>query len=179
MTAPGKPRNPRGTHYEEINFPVFEMPAVGKARYEYVTGQALGRFLAGLKEGKILGTVCEKCGRVFIPPRMYCSYCFREVDGWVEASPRGTVVTAVASYIEATRARAAEPKIVGVIKLEVPGRQFDDHFFPGLLHYICGATEEDVKSMRIFGAKVEAKFKPPEQRTGSIWDIECFQVVRP
>lgn len=173
-----KPKNPRGTAYEELDFPAFEFPVVGKARYNYTAGWALGRFLAGLKEGKILGTVCKKCGRVFVPPRMYCSYCFREVDDWVEASPEGTIVTVVASYVETTRARAVEPKIVGVIKLDVPGYKFDDHFFPGLLHYICGATDEDVKSMRLFGARVRARFKPEQQRTGSITDIECFEVVR-
>jgi len=174
-----KPKNPRGTPFEEVAFPVFEMPHVGKARYSYAAGWALGRFLAGLKEGKILGTVCKKCGRVFIPPRMYCSYCFREVDEWVEASGEGVIHTVVASYIEATRARAGEPKVVGVVKLEVPGFSFDDHFFPGLLHYICGATDEDVKNMKLFGARVRARFKPPEQRTGSVTDIECFEVAGP
>ncbi|AEA11710.1 hypothetical protein TUZN_0211 [Thermoproteus uzoniensis 768-20] len=179
MSGATKPLNPRGTKYEKVDFPVFEFPVVGKARYNYTTGQALGRFLAGLKEGKILGTYCAKCGRVFVPPRMYCSYCFREVDGWIEARDEGVVVTAVLSYISATRARLEKPVAVGVIKLDVPGRQFDDHFFPGLMHYICGASEDDVKSMRIFGARVKAKWKPPEQRTGSITDIECFEVVRP
>ena len=174
-----KPKNPRGTPFEEVAFPVYEFPVVGRARYHYVTGEALGRFLAGLREGKILGTVCKKCGRVFVPPRTYCSYCFKEVDEWVEASHEGVVVTAVVSYIEATRARAAEPKVVGVVKLDVPGRQFDDHFFPGLLHYICGASEDDVKSMKIFGARVRAKFKPADKRTGSVTDIECFELVRP
>ncbi|NAZ34549.1 MAG: DNA-binding protein, partial [Pyrobaculum sp.] len=43
-----KPKNPRGTPFEEVAFPVFEMPHVGKARYNYTTGWALGRFLAGL-----------------------------------------------------------------------------------------------------------------------------------
>jgi len=67
----------------------------------------------------------------------------------------------------------------GVIKLDVPGYSFDDHFYPGLMHYICGASEEDVKSMKIFGARVKARWRPVEQRTGSITDIECFEVVRP
>ena len=175
----GRPVNPRGTKYEKVEFPVFEFPVVGKARYSYTTGEALGRFLAGLKEGKILGTYCAKCGRIFVPPRIYCSYCFKEVDGWLEAKDEGVVVTAVMSYISATRARLEKPVAVGVIKLDVPGRQFDDHFFPGIMHYICGTSEDDVKSMRIFGAKVKAKWKRPEQRTGSITDIECFEVVRP
>ncbi|MEZ0248590.1 MAG: Zn-ribbon domain-containing OB-fold protein [Thermoproteus sp.] len=175
----GRPLNPRGTKYEKWTFPVFEMGVVGRARYEYATGQALGRFLAGLKEGKILGTVCDKCGRVFVPPRMYCPYCFREVDRWVEARDEGTVVTIVMSYIAADRSRLKEPVAVGVIKLDVPGYKFDDHFFPGLMHYLCGFSEEEVKSMKAFGARVKARWKPPEERTGSVTDIECFEAVRP
>jgi len=100
---------------------------------------------------------------------MYCSYCLREVDDWVEASGEGTVRTVVASYIEATRARAEEPKIVRVIKLDVAGYNFDDQLFPGVLHYICGVFDEDVKNMKLFGARVRARSKPPGQRTGFIY----------
>ncbi len=148
------------------------------ARYRMVPGKALGRFLEGLKEGKILGTFCGRCRQTFVPPRMYCSHCFRRVDRWVEVSDRGTVVTAVASYIEATRARASEPKIVGVIRLDVDDGAAAPSLFPGLLHFICGASVDDVVSRRIFGARVEAVWRPREHRTGSITDIECFRVVQ-
>jgi len=47
-----------------------------KARYSYTAGQALSVFLNGLKEGKILGRKCNKCGRIYVPPRMYCEDCF-------------------------------------------------------------------------------------------------------
>lgn len=174
MTS-GKPKSPGGTKYDKWTFPVVEISAVGKARYEYAAGETLGRFLKGLKEGKILGTVCEKCGRVFIPPRLYCSYCFREVDRWVEATGEGTVVTAVLSYIAADRTRLERPIAVGVVKLDVPGREFDDHFFPGLMHYLCGFTEEEVKSMRAIGARVRVRWSP--NRVGSIKDIECFEKI--
>ncbi|MFN3804897.1 MAG: Zn-ribbon domain-containing OB-fold protein, partial [Pyrobaculum sp.] len=129
----------------------------------------------GLKEGKILGTVCERCGRVFIPPRLYCSYCFREVDRWVEARDEGVVVTAVLSHIAADRSRLEKPVAVGVVKLSVPEREFDDHFFPGVMHYLCGFTEEEVKTMKVFGARVKARWRP--NRTGSITDIECFERI--
>ncbi|MFB6489939.1 MAG: Zn-ribbon domain-containing OB-fold protein [Thermoproteus sp. AZ2] len=173
-----KPVNPRGTPIKEAEAVGIEFPVVGKARYNYTTGEALGVFLAGLKQGRILGTVCKRCGRVFVPPRMYCSYCFRPVDGWVEARDEGVVVTAVASYIEATRARAEKARVVGVIKLEVPGYKFDDHFFPGIMHYIC-VDDEAVKSMGIFGMRVRARWRPVEQRVGSITDIECFEPAGP
>ncbi len=146
------------------------------ARYRMVPGKALGRFLEGLREGKILGTFCGRCRHVFVPPRMYCSHCFKPIDRWIDVPDRGTIVTAVASYIEASRARAPEPRIVGVIRLDVENPS--DLHFPGLLHFICGASVDDVISRRIFGAKVAAQWRPREERTGSINDIECFRVVQ-
>lgn len=179
MTGAAKPLSPRGTAIGEGEaVPTFEFSAIGKARYNYAAGEALGRFLAGLREGRILGAVCGRCGRVFVPPRAYCSYCFRPVDDWIEARDEGVVVTAVASYIEATRARAEKARVVGVVRLDVPGYKFDDHFFPGLMHYIC-ADDEAVKSMRIFGMRVKARWRRPEERAGSITDIECFEPAGP
>ncbi len=171
----GKPKSPGGTKYDKLVFPIVEVSMMGKARYEYTAGEALGKFLQSLKDGKILGTVCDKCGRVFIPPRLYCSYCFREVDRWIEASDEGVVITAALSYIAADRSKLEKPVTIGVVKLDVVEKKYDDHFFPGLMHYLCGFTEEDVKSMKIFGARVKARWKP--NREGSIRDIECFEKI--
>lgn len=171
----GKPKSPGGTKYDKLVFPAVEMSAVGKARYEYTAGEALSKFLLGLKESKILGTACDRCGRVFIPPRLYCSYCFREVDRWIEATDEGVVVTAALSYIAADRSRLERPIVIGVVKLDVVDKKYDDRFFPGLMHYLCGFTEEDVKSMKIFGARVKARWK--SNREGSVRDIECFEKI--
>ncbi len=150
---------------------------VPRARYNFTAGQALSRFLDGLKEGKIIGRLCRGCGRVYVPPRMYCEYCFRPTDEWVEAPDEGTVQTAVISYIGTFRQRLEKPEIIGVIRLNVPGYREDSYEFAGLFHKLCNVSEEDVKTGKIIGARVRARWKPPKERTGSITDIECFEPV--
>jgi uncharacterized OB-fold protein len=144
------------------------------AKYAYSAGQAYSKFLLGLKEGKIIGRKCNKCNRVYVPPRMYCDDCFRATDEWVEVKDEGEIMTVVASFISWTRERLEKPEIVGVIKL-YPHKP-KDWVYPGLFHRIC-ADFEDVKSMKLFGKKVKAVWKSREERIGSINDIECFKVI--
>src|ERR1700730_296541 len=59
-------------------------------RYDYALGAVAGRFMAGLKEGKILATRCSKSALTYLPPRSYCERTFEKCDSWVEASSEGT-----------------------------------------------------------------------------------------
>ena len=43
------------------------------AQYMWSTGVAMSRFLNELKKGKIIGRQCPKCGKIYVPPRMFCS----------------------------------------------------------------------------------------------------------
>lgn len=146
-----------------------------RARYSFPAGQAISRFLEGLKEARILGSRCGSCGRVYVPPRAYCEYCFKASVEWVEVEDRGVVHTAVVSYISADRARLEKPEIVGVIRLEAPGHREGSYEFAGLFHRICNASPEDVFTGRIIGSRVRARWR--SERSGSINDIECFEVL--
>jgi uncharacterized OB-fold protein len=148
------------------------------AKYLMSAGQAYSVFFEGLRRGKIIGTYCERCGMIYVPPKIFCPYCFITLDKWVEVADEGKVVTAVASYYSANMERLKEPQIVGIIKLDVPGRTFTSYRFPGLLHRICGASLDDVISQRIFDARVKARWRPSEERKGDINDIECFEVIK-
>ncbi|QKR00069.1 Zn-ribbon domain-containing OB-fold protein [Metallosphaera tengchongensis] len=145
-----------------------------EAKYSYTAGQAISNFLKGLKEGKILGRKCPKCGKVYVPPRMYCEECFCPTSSWTQVSDEGVVMTAVASFISWTRDRLEEPEIVGTIRLFPSTSR--DYVYPGLFHRICCSYEE-VKNMKIFGRRVKARWRPTEKRVGSIDDIECFEVI--
>ncbi len=147
------------------------------ARYKFSAGQAVGVFLEKLREGKIVGARCPRCGRIYVPPRSYCEYCLAPTRDFVEVPDTGTVHTAVVSYIHASRARLEKPEIIGVIRLDVPGYKDGEYEFAGLFHKLCGVTPEDVESGRVIGMKVKAKWKPPEERTGSVLDIICFEPV--
>jgi hypothetical protein len=44
-----------------------------------------------LAEGKIMGTICKKCGTEFYPPRADCSRCLNEEMEWFECPDEGTL----------------------------------------------------------------------------------------
>ena len=44
-------------------------------RYAYDTGIAISRYLEGLKQGKLIGSVCGTCERLVVPPRVVCEQC--------------------------------------------------------------------------------------------------------
>ncbi|MGC8948394.1 MAG: Zn-ribbon domain-containing OB-fold protein [Thermoprotei archaeon] len=139
------------------------------AKYSWSAGIAMSRFLLELKEGRIIGRKCNKCGRILIPPRMYCEACFRPTDEWIYVRDIGRITTAVVSYISADRARLEKPEIVGVI-------EFEDAPGSGIFHKL-NIKPEDVINRKAFGMKVKAAWKPKEQRIGSITDIEYFEPV--
>ncbi len=64
-----------------------------RIEYEYTPGVASGRYLRGLKQGKLLGAACDECGRVYIPPRGSCPRCAAATSTVKEVQHKGTVVT--------------------------------------------------------------------------------------
>lgn len=176
----GKPETPLpGTYLKRDEY--MKLPGMikyqARARYLFSAGQAQSRFLKGLKEGRILGVKCPVCGRVYVPPRAYCEYCHAPTTDWVEVPGTGRIHTAVVSYIATDRSRLEEPEIVGVIRLDAPGYKEGQYEFAGLFHKICGVTPEQVMDGSAIGLRVKPRWKPVEERTGSITDIECFEPV--
>jgi len=140
-----------------------------RARYMMSAGQATSRFLLELKEGRIIGRKCSGCGRILVPPRVYCEQCFKPTTEWVYIRPIGRVRTAVVSYIAATRERLEKPEVVGVI-------EFEDAPGSGIFHRL-NVNPELVVNRKVFGARVKAVWKPKEQREGSINDILYFELL--
>lgn len=136
-------------------------------RYAWATGVAMGRFLEELKEGKIIARKCNACGRIVVPPRMFCEQCFRPTDEWVYVSETGTVNTYSISYLAADATRIKEPILVAVIDLDGASKGI------GILHYLGEIQPDEIK----FGMKVKAVWKPPEERVGAITDIKYFKPV--
>jgi len=135
-----------------------------KAKYVWSAGVAIGRYLAELKNGRMVGRLCSKCGRIVVPPRMFCEWCFRPNDRWVILKDSGVVNTFSVSRITADAKRIKEPLIPAVI-------QIDGTTDAGILHLVGETDPEQVR----FGMKVQALWKPPKERTGSITDIKYFR----
>ena len=121
----------------------------------------LGRYLAELKEGRLIARSCRKCERVMIPPRMFCERCFRPTDDWVYVKDTGTVNTFSLCYVSWDVRRLKQPEIPAVIEIDgaSPGM--------GILHLIRKVNPK----RRAIGMRVAAVWKPAAQRTGSITDI--------
>jgi len=57
----------------------------------------LQEYAQGLKEKKIIGSLCPGCGKVIVPPRNICGRCHRKMDEKVVVSDVGTVTCFVIS----------------------------------------------------------------------------------
>ncbi len=138
-----------------------------RAEYDWDEGVAIGGYLHGLKDGKLLGRVCHKCRRRVIPPRMFCEQCFRPTDEWFEAADMGTVKTFSLCYVTWDMVKLEQPQIPAVIDIDgaSPGM--------GILH-LLGEVEPQAVHV---GLKVKALWKPAEQRAGAITDILYWKPV--
>ena len=135
------------------------------ARYAWDAGVAIGRYLAELKEGRIVGSRCLRCRRTVVPPRAFCEWCFRPMDEFVPLQDTGTVLTFSLCYVTWDVKRVKEPEIPAVIEIDgaSPGM--------GIMHVLGEVDPQEVK----IGMRVRAVWKPPEERTGAITDIKYFK----
>jgi hypothetical protein len=164
------PIEPQGTGLREEELERSDVLTVSyqpMARYAWATGIAMSRFLRGLKDGEIVGTKCDQCGRVAVPPRIFCEWCFRRSGTWIKLPDTGIVNTFSISYISTDTTRVKTPTIPAVIQIDSAGNA-------GFLHIIGDVKPEDVK----IGMHVKAVWLEPEKRKGSITDIRYFKPTR-
>ena len=144
-----------------------------KSDYHWDAGIAMGTYLDGLKQGKILGIRCPECQRTLVPPRTFCEVCFRPLDDWVELSDTGKINTYSVSFVNWDASRRRTPEIPAVVEIDgaSPGM--------GILHLIgeAGDSLEEITSRLKLGMPVQAVWKPAEEREGAITDIRYFRVI--
>jgi uncharacterized OB-fold protein len=139
-----------------------------QAKYAWSAGEAMSRFLAELQRGRLIARTCKGCKRILFPPRMFCEECFRPTDEWVYVEDSGTIETYSISYLDTDARRITEPILVGVVSIDGASPKM------GIMHYFGGMTKDEIR----IGMRVKAKWKPPEQRVGSVLDIEYFRPLR-
>lgn len=134
-----------------------------KANYAWATGVAVGEFLKGLKAGVIMGSKCDECGRIVVPPRLFCEWCFRRTEKWVKLPDTGRVNTFSISYITADTTRVKEPIVPAVIEI-------DGTSAAGFLHFVGGVKPDQIE----IGMRVKALWVEASKRQASITDIKHF-----
>jgi uncharacterized OB-fold protein len=135
------------------------------AQYAWDAGVAIGHYLAELKAGKLTGVRCNKCHRTVIPPRNFCEWCFRPMDDWVALPDTGTVNTFSLCYVTWDMQYLTDPEIPAVIDIDGTRPAV------GIMHMLSEVQPDDVK----IGMKVQAVWKPADEREGSILDIKYFK----
>jgi len=96
----------------------------------------LARFFEDLKAGKLMGTKCKKCGKLYFPPKADCSDCVAGDMDWVEVKGRGSLLTYTVTHVAPKAYVDIAPYIIGIAQLDEG---------PKLTAWIRGVEPRDVK----------------------------------
>ncbi len=133
----------------------------------YTAGLGGQVFFKALKErGEIVGTRCQACKQVYVPARAFCERCFAELTDQVKVKPEGTLTSFTFSHYDRDGRRMEKPDALGLVRLEGATTV--------LLHRLLKVSDPGKVSI---GARVRAVIKPKAKRTGSILDIEGFELL--
>lgn len=128
--------------------------------YTRSTGPVLGRFLAGLRDGVVVGGRTSE-GKVVVPPPEYDPVTHQQLTDFVEVASTGTV-TSWTWVPEPVKGQPLDrPFAFALVTL--------DGADAPLLHAVDVASPSDVET----GMRVQVRWA--EERTGHITDIACFE----
>jgi uncharacterized OB-fold protein len=138
---------------------VLVAPNILEYPYTRTVGPVLGRFMTGLREGRIEGVRAED-GRVLVPPAEYDPVTSEPLDEFVEVGQAGVVTTW--AWISEPRANQPldHPFAWALIKL--------DGADTALLHAVDAGDEARMAT----GMRVRVQWRA--ERAGEIQDIACF-----
>lgn len=132
-------------------------------RYDYALGDVAERFMAALKEGKLLATRCSKSGLTYLPPRAFCERTYEPCDSWVEVGGEG-VIEASTVVVKGVEGKRKAPMAIAFVRL--------DGVDSAIGNYVDGVDLSDVeRAMEMMGpgARVRVAFAP--KREGRITDF--------
>jgi uncharacterized OB-fold protein len=144
-----------------------------KGDFAWDTGIGIGKFLAALKSGTILGSLCAICNKIVVPPRTVCEWCFKPMEEYIPVKDTGTVNTFSLCYVTWDVKRLKEPELPAVIQLDGASTLESGPIMGGILHML---GEVDPHEIHI-GMRVQAVWKPPSEREGAITDILYFKPI--
>lgn len=116
------------------------------------------RFVEELKNNKLMGTKCEKCGAKYLPPRTHCKCGSADIE-WYEAPRRGKILTYTSVGVPPESMSKYAPYIVAVAELEDKTR---------VLAQLTGVTLNTLKvgmpvqviTRRVGADRIVYEFKP-------------------
>lgn len=103
------------------------------------------KFLDELRNNRLMGARCTKCGKLYCPPTADCSKCGCNELEWVNLSGRGRLLTYTVVRIPPVSLTKEAPYAVGIVQLEEG---------PNVMTRIVDTSFEDLS----VGARVQAVF---------------------
>ncbi len=91
-------------------------------RVNYTPYTKVSDFARHLKDGRLMGSRCTRCGATSFPPKADCDACMSDEFEFFEVSGRGTLVTFTKIVAAPTGFEDVTPYIVGVVDLVEGGR---------------------------------------------------------
>ena len=140
-------------------------------RYAWDNGYALTTYLDGLKDGAIRGSYDRRTGRMLIPARAFSEIAELDpINDYFNLPDTGTVMTYTLSHVnwDSSPLPDGQINIFAVIEIDGCGENM------GLVHRLGEVDPADVR----IGMRVQAVWKPADQREGSILDIEYFKPIK-
>lgn len=133
--------------------------------YLYSCGEAGEIFFKNLKEkGVFTGAKCPCCGKVYLPPRIYCEECFEEIKEFLEVPLTGRIETFTIVQKDIDGNSLGCRKAVAFVKI--------DGTCGGIIGFVLCEPEKVKTAMRVI-----ASLKPASQRKGSMDDIAGFEPI--
>ncbi|MEM2942434.1 MAG: Zn-ribbon domain-containing OB-fold protein [Candidatus Bathyarchaeia archaeon] len=75
-------------------------------------------FCEFLREKALMGSVCQDCKTIMVPPRMVCVGCRGERLRWSQMSGKGSLETFTIVHVAPAFLKDKAPYAVGIVKLE-------------------------------------------------------------
>jgi uncharacterized OB-fold protein len=135
-------------------------PYVLEYTYRRSVGPILGQFLAGLRDGKILGAKTAN-GRVIVPPSEHDPDSGEAIGEIVEVGQGGVVVTWSWVASPAPSAPLGHPYAWALVRL--------DGADTAMIHAVDAGSSAAMRA----GMRVRARWR--SSRAGEIGDLECFE----
>ncbi len=136
--------------------------------YSWDNGYAITTYLDGFEQGAIRGSYCSNCDRMMIPCRSFCELCnLRSVEDYFDLPDTGTIETFTISNVDWASAPLPDGRqdLFAVISIDGAAPKM------GLVHRLGDVDPSTVT----IGMRVKAVWKDPEDREGSVTDIEYFR----
>jgi uncharacterized OB-fold protein/putative sterol carrier protein len=165
-TAPGEE--------EEEEQELLVLKKVISVNQRFPTGPAMGKFLNGLKQKKIIANKCPDCGRTQVPPREVCATCRVRCEEFFEVGPKGNVRLLDTAYYASPDPLTGETRETpyGLCYIRLDGCDIQDVF----AHFIRDDQLDQIKMG--WNEKKGTIVRPvwAEERTGKVADIKYFEI---